>query len=118
MNFLNFLTTGASRIPFLISVFNFNLQNLGSRSTSSDPLTPISSSKPEGKTEELTVEQRSQLEAISQQNQHLFNQYMHLNLQLLNQKLENLEKIPDEDKKQLSQKEDASEEAKSLRKKK
>lgn len=37
---------------------------------------------------------KQEMEVLSQQNQHLFNQYMHLNMQLLSQKLENLEKAP------------------------
>lgn len=41
------------------------------------------------------------MEVLSQQQQ-LINQYMHLNIQLLSQKLENLEKIPIEDKAKIS----------------
>ena len=39
------------------------------------------------------VDPHAQLQALTQQQQ-LINQYMHLNLQLLNQKLETLEKLP------------------------
>ena len=40
---------------------------------------------------------KHEMEVLSHQQQ-LINQYMHLNIQLLSQKLENLEKIPVEDK--------------------
>lgn len=42
---------------------------------------------------ELTVKMKQEMEVLTQQQQ-LINQYMHLNIQLLSQKLENLEKIP------------------------
>lgn len=58
------------------------------------------------------------MEAINQQNQALFNQYMHMNIQLLSQKIVSLEKHPEQDKRVLSAKEEISEEAKALRKKK
>ena len=83
MNFLNFLTAGASRTSTPNLVFNFNLQNLKSNS--------LMKKETEKSGEE--VDPHTQLEAITQQQQ-LINQYMHLNLQLLNQKLETLEKVP------------------------
>jgi hypothetical protein len=87
MNFLNFLTAGASRKYPLILVFNFNLQNLASSSALQqtlpteklvEPTVPLSA--------EMTVKMKQEMEVLSQQQQ-LINQYMHLNIQLLSQKL-------------------------------
>lgn len=59
---------------------------------------------------------KQEMEVLNQQNQHLFNQYMHLNMQLLSQKLESLEKVPEEDKKP-NLKDQASEEVANRKKK-
>lgn len=87
MNFLNFLTAGASRNCLLISVFNFNLQNLASSSALQQPILPEKIVEPVVPlTTEITVKMKEEMEVLSQQQQ-LINQYMHLNIQLLSQKL-------------------------------
>jgi hypothetical protein len=72
-------------------VFNFNLQNLFSASS-----VPLHSS-PSQNIDKLTTpinsesgnKMKEEMEVLTQQ-QHLINQYMHLNIQLLSQKLDNL----------------------------
>lgn len=95
MNFLNFLTAGASRTLLFISVLNFNLQNLASSSVFNQDLATTGDSKGEAVlpkpvnpalSEQETKQMKQEMELITQKQQ-LINQYMHLNIQLLNQKL-------------------------------
>lgn len=87
MNFLNFLTAGASRKYRFILVFNFNLQNLASSSALQQPISVENVAQPNVPlSAEMTVKMKQEMEVLSQQQQ-LINQYMHLNIQLLSQKL-------------------------------
>lgn len=95
MNFLNFLTAGASCTILFILVLNFNLQNLASSSAFNQDLAVTGDSKgtvvlPKGDapalSEQETKQMKQEMELITQKQQ-LINQYMHLNIQLLNQKL-------------------------------
>jgi hypothetical protein len=96
-------------------VFNFNLQNLTSFTS------PTSLTNQSGKSEgtpsaEDTAKVKEEMEALTQQ-QHLINQYMHLNIQLLSQKLENLGKAPADDRLRAAAAPDGTDDAKALHKK-
>lgn len=69
---------------------------------------------PDAPSSQLNPEMRSELMT---QQQQLINQYMHMNIQLLNQKLENLEKEAQEEKSKLTKEEkDEKDEKKNLKK--
>jgi len=71
------------------------LQNFNSSSVSTIQSSLPKSAENEQHPSDQQNQIKQEIEALNQQNQLLFNQYMHLNMQFLSQKLESLEKAPE-----------------------